>query len=75
MKFKNLKVTCLIESVFLIVDPTFFNGRCAVVLAGGKRVGVFGVLHPEVLRNFDLPFPTSALELNLEVILPLLSSK
>lgn len=29
-------------------------------------VGKFGVIHPEVLGNFDIPFPVSAIELNIE---------
>lgn len=38
---------------------------------GGKaqRIGTVGVLHPTVLKNFELPFPGSALEINLEVLL------
>ncbi|KAL9066456.1 MAG: hypothetical protein Q9157_007132 [Trypethelium eluteriae] len=37
----------------------------------GKRhfLGVFGILHPNVLKNFDLPYPVSTLELDLEVFL------
>jgi phenylalanyl-tRNA synthetase beta chain len=27
---------------------------------------VFGVVHPDVLAAFDLPYPVSALELDLE---------
>ena len=34
--------------------------------AKGEAVGEFGVVHPEVLTAFDVPFPVSALELNLE---------
>jgi len=54
---------------------TYFPGRGAVVLlsnpALGKRVrvGHFGVLHPEVLTNFDVAYPTSAMELDLEVLM------
>jgi phenylalanyl-tRNA synthetase beta chain len=33
------------------------------------RIGTFGILHPTVLKNFELPFPTSTLELDLEVFL------
>lgn len=29
-------------------------------------VGKFGVIHPEVLAKFDIPFPVSAVELNVE---------
>ncbi|KAF2433965.1 beta subunit of phenylalanyl-tRNA synthetase [Tothia fuscella] len=52
-------------------DPTFFHGHSAsihVKLDGGKDqiIGEFGVLHPTVLKNYELPFPVSALEINLE---------
>lgn len=47
-------------------DPTFFPGRQASVLSHGKIVGHFGVVHPEVLAAFDIPYPVSALELNVE---------
>ncbi|KER29798.1 hypothetical protein T265_03705 [Opisthorchis viverrini] len=52
-------------------DPTYFSGRCAdVVLSPGHHVvGRLGVLHPDVLRNFDLTMPCSALDLDLEVFL------
>ncbi len=38
--------------------------------AGGKgtpqKIGTFGVLHPEVLKAYDIAFPSSALEMDLE---------
>ncbi|KAL9095143.1 MAG: hypothetical protein Q9165_002746 [Trypethelium subeluteriae] len=54
-------------------DPTFFPGHAASInlkLEGKRHIlGVFGILHPTVLKNFDLPYPVSTLELNLEVFL------
>eukprot|EP00195_Chlamydomonas_chlamydogama_P013016 CAMPEP_0202900502 /NCGR_PEP_ID=MMETSP1392-20130828/11868_1 /ASSEMBLY_ACC=CAM_ASM_000868 /TAXON_ID=225041 /ORGANISM="Chlamydomonas chlamydogama, Strain SAG 11-48b" /LENGTH=638 /DNA_ID=CAMNT_0049586901 /DNA_START=124 /DNA_END=2041 /DNA_ORIENTATION=+ len=47
-------------------DPCFFPGRQAKIVAFGKTVGVFGVVHPEVLLKFDIPYPVSAMELNIE---------
>ena len=32
-------------------------------------MGVFGIVHPEVLGNFEVPYPVAALELNLEPFL------
>ena len=29
-------------------------------------MGAFGVVHPNVLDKFDIPYPVSALELNVE---------
>jgi len=71
------------QSVYTIVpceDPavreTFLPGRRASVLLAVKggpwqTVGCFGVVHPEVLGKgkFDLDFPCSAVELNLEPLL------
>ena len=53
---------------------TYFPGRAAEVLLskpGSERVsiGTFGILHPEVLGNFDIQYPSSALELDLEALL------
>jgi hypothetical protein len=31
-----------------------------------SQVGSFGIVHPEVLEAFEIPFPVSALELNLD---------
>ena len=52
-------------------DPSYLPGHAAAVylqLSGQKpqQIGSFGVMHPTVLKNFELPFPTSTLELNLE---------
>jgi phenylalanyl-tRNA synthetase beta chain len=49
--------------------PYLFPGRAAEVLVNGKRVGVFGVVHPEILAKFELPYPCSVCELNLEPFL------
>lgn len=53
---------------------TYFPGRAAEVLLttpGSERVsiGTFGILHPEVLGNFDIQYPSSSLELDLESLL------
>ncbi|KAI5804341.1 hypothetical protein EDC01DRAFT_611135 [Geopyxis carbonaria] len=55
-------------------DPTYFPGRGASIWIrhkGGKteNVGSFGILHPSVLEKFDIPYPVSTLELNLESFL------
>lgn len=59
-------------SVEPVDDPTYFPGRCARIVLeehGAKRyIGVFGVIHPEVLKNFGITNPTSALELDVEAI-------
>ncbi|EJK60932.1 hypothetical protein THAOC_18650 [Thalassiosira oceanica] len=55
-------------------DGSYFPGRGAEVLLkrpGGdfEPAGSFGILHPDVLRAFDVLYPTSAVELNLEKLL------
>jgi len=47
-------------------DPTFFPGRRADVLVNDVKIGVLGVLHPDVLTNYAIPFPCAALEISLE---------
>ncbi|KAK8915474.1 Phenylalanyl-tRNA synthetase beta chain [Metarhizium anisopliae BRIP 53293] len=54
-------------------EETFFPGHAAAVhlRLGGKdrRIGEFGIIHPTVLEKFDLRYPVSTLEINLEVFL------
>ncbi|KAJ2907236.1 phenylalanyl-tRNA beta subunit [Zalerion maritima] len=56
-----------------IDEPTFFKGRAAAIFLslGGKtmRIGEFGVLHPSVPEKFDLKYPVSTLEINLELFI------
>lgn len=60
----------LLTIISFILDPRFLEGRCAEVLLTptNKVVGVMGVLHPEVITNFDLSLPASALEMSIERI-------
>ncbi len=48
--------------------PTYIRGRCAKVSVGGKEVGLFGEVHPEVLERFGITQPTFAMELDLEAL-------
>jgi len=49
-------------------NPMFFPKRGANVMYRGKSMGVIGVLHPEVLANFDLLYPVTCMEFNLETL-------
>eukprot|EP00271_Cylindrocystis_brebissonii_P019754 TRINITY_DN619_c0_g2_i1.p1 TRINITY_DN619_c0_g2~~TRINITY_DN619_c0_g2_i1.p1 ORF type:complete len:638 (+),score=131.05 TRINITY_DN619_c0_g2_i1:205-2118(+) len=49
----------------------FFRGRQADVIFNGKRVGTFGIVHPEILARFDIPDPCTAMELDIEPFLTL----
>jgi len=59
--------------LLIIVDPTYFPSRSADIYLRQdgevKVIGSFGILHPEVLEKFDLNFPTSAMEFDLEPFL------
>ncbi|MET1124986.1 MAG: phenylalanine--tRNA ligase subunit beta [Archaeoglobaceae archaeon] len=46
-------------------DGAFLEGRRADVVVDGKRVGVFGEVHPEVLERFGLTMPVAAFEIDL----------
>ena len=54
-------------------DPTFLPGHAAQIhlRMGGREqvIGVFGILHPSVLEKFELRYPVSTLEINVEVFL------
>lgn len=41
-----------------LTDPAFFGELGAAdIIFRGRRVGVLGVVHPEVLQNYDLKKP------------------
>eukprot|EP01094_Clydonella_sp_ATCC50884_P013765 TRINITY_DN2404_c0_g1_i4.p1 TRINITY_DN2404_c0_g1~~TRINITY_DN2404_c0_g1_i4.p1 ORF type:complete len:339 (+),score=119.13 TRINITY_DN2404_c0_g1_i4:239-1255(+) len=56
---------CIRESA----NETYFPGRRADAFVDGKKVGVFGFLHPEVIQAYQLDLPVSALELDVEAFL------
>ena len=35
-------------------NPTFHPGRCAVITAGGEKLGVVGEVHPLVAENYEI---------------------
>ncbi len=49
-------------------NPMFFPKRGANVMYRGKYMGVIGVLHPEVLANFELSHPVTLMEINMEML-------
>ncbi|CAN4113829.1 unnamed protein product [Withania somnifera] len=50
-------------------EPAFLQGRQASIIYGGKRIGTFGIVHPKVLKEFDIPDPCSFLELDMQTFL------
>jgi len=55
------------------LDAMYLSGHAASVhvnIEGNHHIiGDFGILHPTVLKNYELPYPSSALEINLEAFL------
>ena len=49
-------------------DPAFLPGRRGDLIIGGKKVGVFGEIHPDVLTAFSLEQPVGGMELDLRVV-------
>jgi len=49
-------------------DPAFLDGRRGDIVVDGRIVGVFGEVHPAVLRAFDLEHPVAALALDLTAV-------
>ncbi|KAJ9090263.1 phenylalanine--tRNA ligase subunit beta [Entomophthora muscae] len=60
-----------------INDETYFPGRAASIYyccprksgSSAELIGSFGILHPGVLKNFDIDYVATALEFNLEPFL------
>ncbi len=50
-------------------EESYIPGRCADIVVGGKVIGNFGELHPEVIQNFDLEYPVWGLEIFLEKLM------
>jgi phenylalanyl-tRNA synthetase beta chain len=44
-------------------DGALMPGRGADMLLAGQKIGVFGEMHPQVIRSFGLEQPVVALEL------------
>jgi phenylalanyl-tRNA synthetase beta chain len=49
-------------------DEAFIEGRRGDIFINGRKVGVFGEIHPEVLENFQLGYPVVAFELDVSSI-------
>jgi phenylalanyl-tRNA synthetase beta chain len=49
-------------------DPAFIEGRRADIIVTGRKIGVFGEVHPTVLNGFDLEHPVAAFEIDLRTV-------
>ena len=55
-------------------DPVFFTGMGAEAVLkydnGDEKVaGIFGVVHPEVLENYEVQYPCSVTELDIDLLM------
>ena len=53
------------------LDPSYLEGRVGSILIGEQEVGVIGEVHPQVLENWKLEDPVTAMELNLDQLFQL----
>jgi len=49
-------------------NPSFMDGRCALVSSHNAALGLFGELAPSVIQAFELGYPIVGFELDLEKI-------
>lgn len=47
-------------------DARFLPSRGVEIRLNGKKIGSMGILHPEVLLNFELKYPVTAIELDFD---------
>ncbi|KAF2721237.1 phenylalanyl-tRNA synthetase [Polychaeton citri CBS 116435] len=70
---KNPEVAGFSYWIEEVEDATYLPHHAAAVYvrAAGmtSRIGTLGMLHPTVLKAYELPFPGSTMELNIEVFL------
>jgi phenylalanyl-tRNA synthetase, beta subunit len=52
-------------------DTRFIPGRAAEIIVDGRKVGVFGEVHPQVLTNWGCTMPAIMAELDLDMLLSL----
>jgi len=50
--------------------PAFHPLRNGKIIIGGKEVGIFGEIHPEVINNYRIPGKINLFEIDFENLLP-----
>lgn len=48
--------------------PTFLENMQVEIIFKGETIGHFGIVHPEVLKNFKIKYPVCALEMHMDAI-------
>lgn len=60
--FYYLNQTYQLES---LQHPSFLEGRAGLIVAQGKRIGLIGEIHPEVLERWQITAPAVAFEVDV----------
>ncbi|MBR6880571.1 MAG: phenylalanine--tRNA ligase subunit beta [Clostridiales bacterium] len=50
-------------------DPSFHPGRTAEIKVNNRRVGVLGVIHPDVAENFEAPAKSCFFEISVDPLI------
>ena len=51
-------------------NPIFFEDRQAeIIIQGNINVGIYGIIHPKVLKNFGIKNPVTLCEIDLQLIM------
>ena len=68
-----LKLLGVSSTVKITENPSFVPGRVSKAIVNGKEIAYLGEVHPEVISNFELEMPVSALELDLGVLFEIIN--
>lgn len=84
MDFYDLKgiLTALMDALHIEYrvepseHPSFHPGKCAQLMVGEHKIGVFGELHPLVHDRYDFsPNPVEAADINLDLLVSLIPDR
>ena len=54
-------------------DPTFFQDRQAeIFIQDDIKIGIYGIIHPKVLKNFNIKNPVTLCDIDLQTIMDLI---
>ena len=55
------------------LSGAFIDKMAAQIQLKGEHIGIMGVVHPNVLKNYELKVPCIALELNVSKIVDIMN--
>lgn len=54
-------------------DPTFFDDRQAeIIIQDNIKIGIYGIIHPKILKNFNIAYPVTLCEIDLQTVMDLI---